>query len=154
MPLRDKQKQKEYNAKYRRENKEKVKQIQADYYAKHRDRRIKSAIEWTKNNPEKFLETRNKYRVSNEGRFTSIKSAAKVRNIQFDLTREQVFEIINKPCFYCNETDRKGIDRIDSDVGYVIGNCVSCCCTCNLMKQSHSQQDFINQCKKIAQHHT
>lgn len=154
MPLRDKQKQKEYNAKYRRENKEKVKQIQADYYAKNREKRIKSAIEWTKNNREKFLETRNKYRTSNQGRFIAIKSAAKVRNIPFQLTKKQVFELINKQCFYCNEEGIKGIDRIDSSIGYTITNCVPCCSMCNLMKQSHSQQDFINQCKKIALHHT
>lgn len=40
----------------------------------------------------------------------------------------------NTSCFYCDRAVACGIDRIDSSVGYVADNMVSCCGHCNYMK--------------------
>jgi hypothetical protein len=46
-----------------------------------------------------------------------------------------------------------GIDRVDSSMGYVAGNVVPCCSTCNRMKLDHSYDDFIAHIKKIVAHY-
>jgi len=44
---------------------------------------------------------------------------------------------------------KNGIDRVNSDKGYLIDNCVSCCGLCNKMKQDIDVTLFINQSLKI-----
>ena len=43
-----------------------------------------------------------------------------------------------------------GIDRINSSLGYVDGNVVPCCGTCNKMKMAMDESDFKMQVLKIA----
>lgn len=81
------------------------------------------------------------YRRSLNGRFKKAKKAAPKRGINFDLTFEQFVEIVSKPCYYCNGffpyvEAGSGVDRLDNLQGYVIGNSVSCCDTCNTLKNS------------------
>jgi hypothetical protein len=83
------------------------------------------------------------------------------RKIVFDLSREQFQQIIGQNCHYCGsppseKSNRKdvitgkfknpspinGIDRQDNRKGYIIGNCVPCCTTCNKAKSSSSLDDF------------
>jgi hypothetical protein len=45
-----------------------------------------------------------------------------------------------------------GIDRIDSSIGYVIENCISCCGRCNVAKMSESQQDFLSWIDRVYSH--
>ena len=144
---------KAYQAKYRKENKEKIKKLQADYYAKNREKRIKNATDWAKQNKEQLMKTRRKYMSTPQGRLTSVKGSAKTRQIQFSLTDQQALNILEKPCYYCGNTEKYGIDRIDSSFGYTLKNSVSCCDDCNYMKRIMSQKDFIQQCKKIANYH-
>ena len=42
-----------------------------------------------------------------------------------------------------------GIDCIDSSKGYVEGNVVPCCKSCNEMKSSKSSEDFLRQVEAI-----
>jgi hypothetical protein len=42
-----------------------------------------------------------------------------------------------------------GIDRVDSNKGYTIDNCVPCCKTCNLAKAELSQRDFLDWVRKV-----
>ena len=42
-----------------------------------------------------------------------------------------------------------GIDRKDSTKGYSIDNCVPCCPMCNKMKQTFTEEEFLNQIAKI-----
>lgn len=42
-----------------------------------------------------------------------------------------------------------GIDRLDSNIGYNIENCVTCCKQCNIMKNVWSEKDFLNKIKEI-----
>jgi len=152
--MRDKKKVQAYNAKYRKNNAEKIKKLQDDYYAKNRKKRITSARNWAINNKEQALSTRRKYIKTCRGKLTAVKGSAKTRGINFSLSDKQAFRLLEQPCFYCGDSEKKGIDRIDSKIGYTIKNCVSCCDICNYMKRISSQEDFISQCDKISQYHS
>jgi hypothetical protein len=45
-----------------------------------------------------------------------------------------------------------GIDRIDSNKGYVLGNIVSCCYHCNLAKSDYPVEEFREWLKRAYQH--
>lgn len=84
------------------------------------------------------------------------KNNAKKRNIPFSLTKDNVFSLIEQPCFYCGATESNiintdtysykynGIDRIDSLAGYEKDNVVTCCKYCNRAKSDMSIKDFKN----------
>jgi hypothetical protein len=87
------------------------------------------------------------------GRYKELLRKSKQGIHECTLTFEQFSQFDGKPCFYCGETEeRRGIDRIDNDKGYIPNNCVSCCKKCNYMKRKLPLNDFINQCKKISSH--
>ena len=79
-------------------------------------------------------------------------SEAKNRNINTELTKETYDFIISMPCNYCKnifENGSRGIDRIDSTIGYIYGNITPCCYTCNTMKNILSQEEFFKHLKRI-----
>ena len=86
-----------------------------------------------------------KYRVI----FNSYKSNARARNLIFNLTLEDVIKIVNQNCYYCNDENSKGIDRINSKDNYYLENVVPCCRTCNFMKSNFSKELFFSQITKI-----
>lgn len=93
-------------------------------------------------------------------------SGAKRRNLTFDLNLDDFRSITQQNCMYCGQKPRpysvyevkdqnaspetkkrsyvnyNGIDRIDSNVGYNLKNCVPCCYTCNIAKHNMSIDDF------------
>ncbi len=86
------------------------------------------------------------------------KQSAKIRNLEYSLTREDHEEIARSNCYYCGiepsnelKTTRtkrlkikySGIDRIDPAKGYVKGNIRSCCIRCNVAKSDMAQGEFI-----------
>lgn len=87
----------------------------------------------------------------------SYKGKCHRKSIEFKLTNDQFFELMNNSCFYCgkapenNHTSKKfygnyiysGIDRIDNNQGYIINNVVSSCKNCNLAKRSLTQTEFL-----------
>ncbi len=63
--------------------------------------------------------------------------------------------LFDKPCHYCDEVvihTGSGVDRIDSSVGYIEGNVVPCCPTCNVMKNVMSEHDMLNHMLKVLKH--
>ena len=65
---------------------------------------------------------------------------------------------MNKPCYYCGVIGGNtftinrfgttesyaynGIDRLNNDIGYILGNVVPCCGACNKAKQCMSEDEF------------
>ena len=50
-------------------------------------------------------------------------------------------------CCYCGEpalTNLHGIDRIQSDLGYISGNCVTCCWQCNRAKNDTPYNELFD----------
>lgn len=87
------------------------------------------------------------------------------RVIPFELTLEQVKELVTSPCHYCGfegspsiyKTSAReitlitnGIDRKDNDKGYDIDNVVSCCEICNFGKRSRSYSEFIEYLDRVS----
>ena len=73
----------------------------------------------------------------------------KNRNIKFELTKEEVQNLCESSCFYCNKKRCLGIDRKDNNKDYTIDNCVPCCGTCNRMKLDLPLKLFYLQIYKI-----
>lgn len=85
--------------------------------------------------------------------YTEYKKGASVRNIWFELTIEEFVSLVDKPCFYCdayNSNESMGVDRLYSDIGYCVQNCVSCCKLCNFMKSDLTPLEFIEHIEKIS----
>jgi len=101
---------------------------------------------------EKIQARTKKWAKTIRGRYTTYKKSANCRKLVFTLTEEDIKNIVTQPCFYCNtfKHETSGIDRIDSSIGYVLENCAPCCFMCNRMKSNYSANDFVEQCKKIA----
>lgn len=85
-------------------------------------------------------------------KYNSIRKGASIRNMIFDLSFKEYLPFYNQPCCYCGSTDRNGLDRLDSSMGYKKGNIVSCCTTCNIMKSTLDPRDFVFQCNKISKY--
>lgn len=68
------------------------------------------------------------------------------RNIKVDITETEYLKLIKEKCYYCgnHENGAKGIDRKNSKIFYTKDNIVSCCKTCNFIKKTLSEDEFIN----------
>lgn len=79
-------------------------------------------------------------------------NAAK-RRLCFDLTIDEVARLVRSPCVFCGnvplDTQRNGIDRVDSTLGYFRNNVQPCCKTCNRMKQRLEDREFLNHICRI-----
>ena len=82
-------------------------------------------------------------------RLTSYKHTAKQRGLVWGITFDEFMKIISMPCYYCGG-EGYGIDRLNSSVGYLRDNIVSCCSMCNYMKHTYTEEDFVRQCMKIS----
>jgi len=96
------------------------------------------------------------------------------------ISLDEYKDIINKPCAYCGleksnttkeslfytskkkkmesafidfdfEIRHNGVDRIDSQKGYVSGNVVPCCKYCNIAKSDYSTEDFLEWAERAYQ---
>ena len=88
---------------------------------------------------------------------TAYKSFAKYKcstSHEFKLTSEEYHTIRNEKCSYCKRPSShkhsNGIDRIDSNIGYILENCISCCHDCNISKGKMSPSEFIEHTIKIS----
>jgi len=84
--------------------------------------------------------------------YTSSKSAAKDRQIDFELTEEEYMILTNSNnCYLCGYECEYGlgIDRINNDIHYIFSNCKPCCSMCNYIKKDSRLADFINRSIKI-----
>lgn len=110
--------------------------------------------------------------------YTSCRTGARSRGIEFSLSREEHREIIIQDCYYCGappapfnayvkkdgtisrrfkpkDVNRawvkaNGVDRYDNSKGYTRDNCVPCCSFCNHAKRDHSAEEFLALIAQIA----
>lgn len=76
---------------------------------------------------------------------------AKQRGKSMKLLKVEIGQLITSDCVYCNKkpSSYNTIDRIDSSVGYLKDNTVSCCLSCNLAKNTMSIKEFKEWIKRI-----
>jgi len=94
------------------------------------------------------------------------KGSAKRRGYEWSLTKEQIRHLTKQPCHYCGVEPSQvikhprlngkyvynGLDRIDSNKGYVKGNVVACCGTCNMAKGTKTLEEFNVWIDDLCQH--
>ena len=123
------------------------------YWWKHREKRLKKQREWYQENKEKHRVRNHIWDISLNGRYAKYRKAAKERNREFLLTKEEFDRITKLPCHYCGlKTEFVGIDRKDNSITYIEPNCLPCCKDCNFLKGSRSYAEFTELCTKIASH--
>lgn len=100
--------------------------------------------------------------------YSQYKTSASKREIEFKLSID-AFKVLTKGyCYFCNQPPLQiarqskgcntgtyiynGIDRLSSNLGYIVENCVPCCKICNYAKMELSEQDFLNHIKRIYNH--
>lgn len=99
--------------------------------------------------------------------YTKYKRNAKSRKLSFELTTDEFNSLINNNCFYCGTAPSRkisnhakaehlqrkaivnGIDRLDSSLGYIKTNCVSCCFECNSAKMDLTVKEFMDMIRRI-----
>ncbi len=181
MPL-DLEYKREYNKKYREDNKETIKENNRIYrennadrikvnarlnqhnydeygrqwYIKNRERLLANdKLNYVKNRESILKSGREKIR-SWKSRFSQWKRGAKVRNLEFDLTLEEI-KSMPLVCYYTKQVltmeSRKpntiSLERIDNTKGYIKGNTVFCCSDINYMKNDLSKDEFIRLCGEV-----
>lgn len=84
------------------------------------------------------------------------KQCAQRRNISWDLTKNEFSVLLFGNCYYCKSPSFtpvkrqkhtfyvNGVDRLDSNIGYKIDNCVSCCKFCNRAKGDATIKEFTD----------
>ena len=77
------------------------------------------------------------YIVRTTRMYHAYKLRDKKRGIINDLTRYFVLEECKKPCVYCGDTKRIGLDRIDNTKGHNKDNVVPCCYECNCARNNN-----------------
>jgi hypothetical protein len=159
------------NKKYKLNRNDKLKSERSNYYQKNKKRLLLLNKTYMKNNKDKVKERRRNYYIENKdrrnaqnkirqatfkGRFVAWKYNAKKRNIDWDLTIEDL-QTIPMVCHYTgeiltlekNKINTISLDRIDNAKGYTVNNVVFCCCIINEMKMNRSVKDFVEWCSKV-----
>lgn len=94
------------------------------------------------------------------------KASAQRRKLVWSISDEEFVEIASHPCYYCgakpirkrfrpgyaSDTMFNGVDRVNNDEGYWLGNLVSCCKACNLSKRTRSVKEFCTWAARLYHH--
>lgn len=98
---------------------------------------------------------------------TRYKRSAKRKGVTFELTDEELTSLFKSPCTYCGKIETNvskglgktsgdfayvGLDRVDPFKGYTQDNAVPCCWLCNMMKNTLTQEAFLEHVSLIYQH--
>lgn len=99
--------------------------------------------------------------------FRDYKKGAIRRNLDFELNFDDFYKLLIGDCHYCQSKPiehkggkpymvktlpplkRNGVDRLDSSIGYVEGNVVSCCTKCNYAKHEMTVEEFKRWIEKL-----
>jgi hypothetical protein len=78
------------------------------------------------------------------------RKADKLLGLKTTITREEIRELISKPCEYCETPEEKmGVDRKDNSRGHMPDNTVPCCLRCNALKRDMPWEAWIFLVPKI-----
>jgi hypothetical protein len=95
------------------------------------------------------------------------KRSAKNKGLSFELSDEDLENLFKGKCNYCGQSETNickglgktsgdysyvGLDRVDPVLGYTKENVVSCCWLCNTMKNTLSEDFFLQHIAKIFYH--
>lgn len=145
----NREKMREYYRKYRAKNREKIANRMKKYHVENRDKGLaRSKAFYEKNKASQTAKNRASYRTP-KGRWWWYKKTARQRGIEFKLELSHIEAFWMKPCVFGCAIETIGLDRIDSDKGYVPGNIQPMCAGHNRMKGSLSDKDFFEMCSCV-----
>lgn len=101
------------------------------------ERHREKSLNWQRNNPDRVKEIRFKTMSGLNNKFTRAVWRAKRRGFDWNIKKEDYSYLVKSICHYCSgplEACGVGLDRIDNKKGYILGNIVPCCGTCNKIK--------------------
>ena len=109
---------------------------------------------WRDCNPDQVKRINKEKRLNKKSRYEYYERRAFKKGIHFDMTLEECTKYFLADCYYCGvkanpDEQLNGIDRKDNMLGYVMGNCVTCCEMCNYMKKAIDHDKFIKICEHI-----
>lgn len=100
--------------------------------------------------------------------FRNYRKEALRRDLKWELTLEEFAELTKQSCYLCGiePTGRyvhwyakkkfadhpyiySGIDRFDNSKGYVSGNVISACKTCNMLKKTMDIEMFLEHIRRV-----
>jgi hypothetical protein len=85
--------------------------------------------------------------------YGTYKFSANKRQHEFSISKSFFNEKIKESCYLCGKksTDnhKNGLDRIDSNKGYIESNIKACCSNCNYIKRNNNYDEMIDKCMKI-----
>ncbi len=149
--LANKEKVRAKNKEYASENREALLKYQKENYRANREAILERNHQHYRNNKELHQEWKEKYRKTAMGKYLEYKGRAKQRKTEFSISFDEFISFWNKPCSYCGDPiPTIGLDRIDSKLGYAMGNVVPCCPHCNYGKRALSPEEYIEHCRKVA----
>ncbi len=110
--------------------------------AEHQQRKKAAYKHWKQENRDKHIKQVFSYNRTLIVRYRRLREEAKRRNIECAITFKEYSKAVEPECFYCDGFFGRseaggGLDRLDNSKGYILGNVVSCCTTCNMTKGSH-----------------
>ncbi len=129
-------------------------QINEDHEA-YLQKQAANMKQWRENNSDKVDEINKKQQQNINYFYQNYKHKSETYGQEFQLSKEEFESIVKQPCGYCGQDGKKGfvgIDRMDSQKGYVIDNCISCCIVCNRMKGSTDNITFLKRIEHILTH--
>lgn len=104
----------------------------------------------------KQSESRKRFKMDSKSRtpaksYSSYKSRARRKEINFLISREEFLELSYSPCNYCGKIrdGGNGLDRVNPDGPYSIENVVPCCSECNYMKHILTIPEFVSKIGEI-----
>ena len=89
---------------------------------------------------------------------------AENRGLDWNIAKEELRDITSRPCFYCGTLPAliargrngnyvyNGLDRVNSQEGYIINNVVPCCKQCNIAKLDYSVDEFLSWIERVHRH--
>jgi hypothetical protein len=140
--------------------------------AKRRKHDIQGRGQFNKMNPSHFDFGSSLRKPFGESSFARLirqyKANALRRNLEFDLTVDEIRILTSGNCHYCGASPTQiisskdanghyaynGIDRVNSKEGYTKLNCVSCCKICNKAKSNITETDWQGWINRLIVFHT
>ena len=88
--------------------------------------------------------------------YKTLYNSYKSNDPEFNLTLDEFVEMATSKCTYCGHRDftkgYNGVDRVDSSMAHIQGNCVSACWTCNRMKSDMDVHEWIRHIARIVEY--
>lgn len=111
----------------------------------HNEQQRKCSHNWYSKNKDKVLARSKINGRTSKSRYVRLCYISKKKGREIDISFSQYEELLLGLCFYCGGGLPKyggGLDRIDSNIGYVLSNVKPCCDRCNKAKNNMKTHEF------------